>query len=438
LTFDVAIVGAGAAGLMAARVLGAAGKRIVVLEARDRAGGRMHTLDAAGAGAPIELGPEFVHGSPASTRALLREAGDAVVDNGERAFAWDGRGLEESTHDDFAAAERILAPALQRGRDCSVDAWLRECAARGIDPQRLQRTRDLVAGFDAADPARASVQMIAHEWTGDATADGTQSRPIRGYARAVAHLVATLAPHDVDIRYGHVVTTIERNATGVIVRVQSAAGAIAVEARAVIVTVPLGVLHARAADDGAIAFVPDLPARQRSALTRLAMGPVVKVVLLFAEPFWETIADGRYGDGAFFSGPGRFPTFWTQVPVRASLLTAWAGGPAAEALASLDADALTAAALDDAIALFAAPHARDLLLRGYVHDWQRDPFARGAYSYALVDARDARAELAQPIDGRLFLAGEATARISEAGTVAGALESGDRAANDVLAVLRTD
>ncbi len=438
MTHDVTIVGAGAAGLMAARILGAAGLRVVILEARTRAGGRMHTTVAAGAGAPIEYGPEFVHGSPAITRALLRESGDAVVDNGERSYVWNGRELEESTHDDFAAAERILTPAVTRAADCSLDDWLRDAALQGTDAHAIARTRELVAGFDAADPARASVHAIAREWTGDAHADGTQSRPIGGYGRAIAYLVGTLAAHDVAIRFGHIVTSIERDDTRTIVRARTDAREIAIEARAVIVTVPLGVLHASAGDDGAIAFAPGLPEPHLRALAALAMGPVIKVVLHFAEPFWETVAKGRYRDGAFFSGPGRFPTIWTQVPVRASILTAWAGGPAALALASLDEDALVTAALDDALALFDAPHARERFVRGYVHDWQRDPYARGAYSYALVGAGDARTDLARPIDRRVFLAGEATARVSEAGTVAGALESGERAARDVLAALRAD
>jgi monoamine oxidase len=438
MRYDVAIIGAGAAGLMAARVLGAAGKRVTILEARDRAGGRMHTIERAGAGAPIEFGPEFVHGSPAITRALLRESGDTVVDNGQSAWTWNGRALEESKRDDFAVAETILAGALDRPADCSVDAWLHEAMTRGADPRAIERTRSLVAGFDAADPARASAHMIAREWTGDATADGTQSRPIRGYAHAIAYLVRTLASYDIEISYARVVSTIERNDAGVVVRARSDASLSEIEARAVIVTVPLGVLQASSEREGAISFAPDLPHAHRRAMERLAMGPVLKVVLHFTEPVWESVAHGRYRDGAFFSGPGRFPTIWTQVPVRASILTAWAGGPAALALSSLDEEALVAAALDDAIALFDAPNARELLLVGYVHDWQRDPYARGAYSYALVDAGDAREELARPIDDRLFIAGEATARVSEAGTVAGALESGERAAKDVLAALRAD
>jgi monoamine oxidase len=421
---------------MAARVLGSAGKRIVVLEARDRAGGRMHTLDVEGVGAPVELGPEFVHGSPAITRTLLRESGDCVVDNARSAWVSSGHALEEATSDDFEIAETILTRALERESDCSVDVLLGEAATNGTDARAIARTRDLVAGFDAADPARASAQMIAREWTGDASADGTQSRPLRGYARAIAYLVGTLAPHDVRMCYGHVVSAIERTAAGVTVRARSDAGDVAIEARAVIVTVPLGVLQADLGAAGTIAFFPPLPASHDRALALLAMGPVCKVVLHFRVPFWETIAEGRYRDGAFFSGPGRFPTFWTQVPVRAPILTAWAGGPAAEGLASLADDALVAVALDDALALFDAPQARESFVRGYVHDWQRDPFSRGAYSYALVGAEGAREQLASPIGEWVFIAGEATARVSEGGTVAGALESGVRAANDVLAVLR--
>ena len=117
-------------------------------------------------------------------------------------------------------------------------------------------------------------------------------------------------------------------------------------------------------------------------------------------------------------------------------MIAWAGGPKADALADHDEAALTAAALDDLRKLFgddSNPHGE--LEAVYTHDWQHDPYSLGAYSYVAAGGGDARAQLAAAVDDVLFFAGEATASTSESGTVAGALQSGERAAGEALATL---
>jgi monoamine oxidase len=146
------------------------------------------------------------------------------------------------------------------------------------------------------------------------------------------------------------------------------------------------------------------------------------------------VQDGRLRDAAFFSTRSAFPTYWTQVPERAPLLTAWAGGPAADAFGSQEHEALVAEALAGAGALFEAPSlAEEECEATFFHDWQRDPFARGAYSYVLAGGAGARRRLGAPLAGNaLIIAGEATATDGEGGTVAGALLSGERAAGTLL------
>jgi monoamine oxidase len=417
---DSIVVGAGAAGLAAARAFVERGLQTVVLEARERVGGRILTQSDPRALAPVELGAEFVHGSPAVTLAALAAAGEAVVDNADASWSGSGGRLRAVAGDPFASSSQIFAPALQRA-DESVDALLRRAAADGADPVVLGWARALVEGFDAADPARASARAVAEEWCGAASADGTQSRPLRGYAPLVAYLARSLAPPRCRVYVRSVVRAIRRDAQGVRVEGDGPGGAFSLRAKRAVVTVPLGVLHA-----GSIAFDPALPESVREAFARLSMGPVVKVVLRFGESFWERLQDARFRDAAFFHAEeGPFPTFWTQLPVRARTLTAWAGGPRALALAHLSEAQAARAALDAAGTYFGDPAAaREACEAWYAHDWQRDPFARGAYSYALVGAGDARERLAEPVDARLAFAGEATAPSAEAGTVAGALWSG--------------
>lgn len=425
----LAVVGAGAAGLAAARAGGAAEASTIVLEAQQRIGGRILTHDDPVLGVPIELGAEFVHGTPETTLRLLRASGDVLVDTADRAFAFDGRALREAG-DPFEIVARALRGAASLREDVSVERY-----AATLSEEERRFTRLMVEGFDAADPARAGVRAIAEEWSDDENGQTSRSaRPGRGYGALTAALCASLDPRYVRVLLGTPVATIRRVSDGVAIDATAPHGEpLVVRARAAIVTLPLGVLQA-----GSVRFEPALPVETRRALEALVMGPVVKLALRFRRRFWEELDGGRYRDGAFFQHPeARFATFWAPVPRRAPLLMAWAGGPKADALADRSGAERIALALDELRALFggkADPRAE--LEAVWTHDWQRDPYARGAYSYVAVGGGDARAALATPVDGVLHFAGEATATSGGgAGTVDGALETGERAAREALAAL---
>jgi monoamine oxidase len=206
----------------------------------------------------------------------------------------------------------------------------------------------------------------------------------------------------------------------------------AVRAARAIIALPLGVLQQPPTAPGAVRFMPPLTGKELS-LRALGSGAITKIVLRFASSFWETLSGGRYADAAFFHAPHTaVPTFWTPMPVHAPLLVAWAGGPRAFAPGTDPTD-IVRAALASLGALFGTEADPAGHLEGYYyHDWQHDPFARGAYSYLLVGGGEAQGALAEPLDGTLFFAGEATDP-EEAGTVTGALQSGMRAAAEVLA-----
>jgi monoamine oxidase len=176
---------------------------------------------------------------------------------------------------------------------------------------------------------------------------------------------------------------------------------------------------------------------KRDALKHLAAGPVLKVLLRFRTAFWEALDDGRYRDAAFFHAPRlAFPTFWTALPVRTPVVVAWAAGPRASRFEGADSTKIVGEALASYSELFNDRiDVERELESATVHDWQKDPYARGAYSYATVGGEDARNELAKPLARTLFFAGEA-ADSEEAGTVAGALRSGARAAQELLAARR--
>jgi monoamine oxidase len=206
-----------------------------------------------------------------------------------------------------------------------------------------------------------------------------------------------------------------------------------IRSKAAIVTLPLGVLQAATREPGAVRFTPALTAK-REALKHLAPGPVLKVLLQFRTAFWDKLSGGRYRDVAFFHPrEAAFPTFWTALPLRVPLLVAWAAGPKADRLAGADTAEIVGHALSSLAELFGRRPKIDELLEGaWLHDWQRDPYARGAYSYVKVGGDKAREQLAEPLRETLFFAGEASDTEGEAGTVAGALQSGRRAAREVI------
>ena len=432
---DVVVVGAGAAGLAAAHVLSRAGIETAVLEARDRIGGRLLTREDPELPLPIELGGEFVHGAVEATFALLRAANTVPIDTAGTAFSYEDGALREG-EDRFGILARVMNGARDLDEDVSVEAFL---IRLGDDP-RTQREREyarmLVEGFDAADPRRASARAIADEWcAGQGGQLSSQFRFLGGYARLMRTLHGMLDPARVAVRLSTPVHAIRRDRRGVHVEAVSPTGAaLEVHARAALVTIPVGVLNA-----GTVRFDPPLPALTRDALEYLIMGPVVKLVMFFRTAFWETLRGGRYRNGAIFHRRNAaFPTFWTMLPLRAPVLVAWAGGPKADALAGLEQPALVERALDELQTLFGRDaDPRDALTSAYAHDWLRDPYSRGAYSYVAVGGVNARAHFAAPVDGTLFFAGEAAVAAREAGTVAGALQSGERAANEILRTLRT-
>jgi len=430
---DVIVVGAGAAGLAAARSLAARSMRVLLIEARDRVGGRIWSRQTSRTATPAELGAEFIHGRALQTMALLRDAGTAAIDVGSEYWVTGKRGRLQRDESAFMSAAKIFEATRELDRDESVDRFLR----RFERDERMQKTvaaaRDFVEGFEAADPAIASTRGIAFEW--QSGVDSTSARPLGGYPPLLERLRAECIEAGVRIELSTVVRAIAWQRGNVKIGATNSRGMAATfRARFAIVTLPIGVLRHNG-DETAVVFEPALPAAKQTALASIEMGHAVKVVLWFHTPFWERLEDGRYRDGAFFRSEGQaFQTYWTLVPVRSELVVAWAGGPKAYALRGLASADLVEEALNGFSQLFDAPDLTSSEFEGgLTHDWTSDPFSRGAYSYVAVDGANARAELAAQLDETLFFAGEATSTDGQGGTVNGALATGERAAAEVAA-----
>lgn len=428
---DVIVIGAGAAGLNAARILSAQSHRILVLEARDRVGGRVFPQNVAGLETAVELGAEFIHGSAAETLELLHAAGAGPQPTADESWIY-ANGALQPDEDDFFSSASIFERAHDLESDESVDAFLKRFAADPKMRATVTAARSFVEGFDAADPAIASVRGIAAEW--ESGTDSASARPRGGYGAMLVYLRDTCEAAGVDLRLSTEVRRIAWRRGHVAVEVRDRTGAVqTLQARTAIVTVPVGVLQ----DDNAIAFEPRLPPSKTEALRFIVSGHVVKVAMWFSSAFWECVDGGKYRDAGFFRREGRpFMAYWTQIPLRARLINAWAGGPRAEALRGVAQNELIDAAVEGFGELFGdAGTAHRVLAGAALHDWGRDPFACGAYSYVTVGGTGARGRLAQPVDATLFFAGEATSTNGQGGTVNGALITGVRAAAEAAAAL---
>lgn len=427
--YDVLVIGAGAAGLAAAEQLAVAGCSGLLVDARERTGGRCWSLRVPGL-PPVELGAEFIHGRPAATLSLIQEAGGAMLDAPRRPWIVK-QGRLVPREDYFAEIQAVMkADRALAHRDLSFDAYLDRALRPRLSQEACVYARMMVQGYDAADPARVSARAIAEEWTQESAA--ALARPLAGYGALLEHLCARLSAGSIGLKLQTVVRTVEWRRGFVAIEAQSCGMPFRATAARALITLPIGVLRAPARMPGAVRFKPHLKDK-RAALTRLGVGPVIKVVLHFHSAFWETLDRGRYRDGTFFHCPGAaFPTFWTALPVRAPLLVAWAGGPNAERMAGATPARIMRHALDSLRRIFGGDASASKLVNGYVYDWLRDPYARGAYSYVMVGGDRARETLAASIAGTLYFAGEATDLDGEAGTVAGALQSGRRAAREII------
>jgi monoamine oxidase len=461
---DVMIIGAGAAGLAAARDLSLAGCKVIVLEARDRIGGRVFTLHDSTAPIPIELGAEFVHGKPPELWQIAQRDHLKLSEVSGRHWYFENGKLSKS--DQFWDNIESLN---EKMRSTRTDQSLKDFLSTLPDDEETRRAKDTtvlyVEGFHAASIDRIGIHGLIKANEASESIEGHRSfRFYEGYGSLVDALRAEAEANGATIHLNTVVKEIRWSGQGVAAVCEG--GSSFAAARAVI-TLPLAVLQTRSDQPAAVRFNPELPQQKQSAINQLEMGHVLRIVLSFRERFWEplNILDQdnnpvKFADAGFIHSNGLpFPTWWTQLPIRAAVLVGWVGGPNADRLSQigtlvhdvvartaskgihLAADAgtpLGSIVLDQAITSLArlfnlsSEDILDLLAAVYFHDWQHDPFSRGAYGYVPVGGLGDQSVLSQPVDGTLFFAGEATS-VGHIGTVHGAIMSGQRAAEEILA-----
>lgn len=431
--FDVVIVGGGVAGLTALAELDRAGLRVLCIEARDRIGGRIFSAHDALAPIPVELGAEFIHGRPPEIWNIVRSGSLAVYDCADAAVhIRDGK---VQRHGDAWEPIGQLMADMRKAADQSGDqpfsAFLQRSSHSAV---AKELSASFVEGFNAARKEVIGIASLAKDGRAADQIEGDRSFRLPGGYDALPLTILRGVPEGQSkLRLNTVLIGVEWQAGSVTLRTASAlTGAThTISARRVLLTLPLGVLQARKPTPGSIGWKP-VPGRVLEAASELAFGQVVRVVLRFRNAFWEDNTD--FADAGFFlSNETLFPTWWTPLATRASMLTGWSAGPHADDLLAKPRKIVIAEAVASLARVLGVPAATisRLLEQAYFHDWHSDPFARGAYSYVPAGALSASEALAEPVEDTLYFAGEATELNGHSATVHGAMASALRAARRI-------
>jgi monoamine oxidase len=415
---DTLIIGGGIAGLTAARHLTEAGQRIRLLEAHDRLGGRIYTQHTPQF--PVELGAEFVHGRSQEILGLAAEAAAPIVPV-QGSFRRKIKGQWQDSGRLMAKVDQLFAKLPADEPDQSFQYYLDRS---GMDEEVKQQALRYVEGFHAADPSLISARSLRRDTLAEEAIDGDhQYRITTGYDSLVRGVVDRIDRERCEIVMNAAVSQIVWRPGQVVAR----ASTTEYQAPRAIVTLPLGVLKSNS-----VIFSPALPEKQ-NAISFLAMGPVIRVSLCFHEKFWERVP--QMADLSFlFTDDPEFPTWWTSNPLPYPILTGWAAGPNAGAHAGRSKEEIIRSAVQALVQILEVSESdlRAQMTGSFMHDWQADPFSRGAYSYAAVGGMDAADTLAKPVANTLYFAGEATNGDGYNGTVHGAIATGMRAARELL------
>ncbi len=405
---DVVVVAAGVAGLTAARGLAEAGASVVLLEAAERVGGRVHTVRLAGSNLPVETGAEFVHGRPPELIALAHEAGLTLVEREGKFYSFENGRLDEAEWED--SAFEVLDQLPEEG-DQPFSEFL---ASQKLPEKTAKRVTDYVEGFNAADARVIGTAALRKQQQAEEAIEGERIfHVLEGYDRVPLFLLDRFLAAGGRVHLETPVTEITWKRGEALVRTANAA-VMELRARRVVVALPLGVLKA-----GTVTVSP-MPQQAAEAIRKLVMGAATRVTLSFRERFWDEDAPGL----SFLFAAGEVVPVWWNPAADSAVLTGWIGGPSA-ARGPMG-ESLRHAGLATLGRIFGREDLGSLLLDWNSHDWQRDPLSLGAYSYVPAGAVEASEALAEAFEDTLYFCGEHTDTTGQWGTVHAAMRSGMR------------
>jgi monoamine oxidase len=410
---SVVIIGGGIAGLSAANELLRNDCTVTLLEAKERFGGRIHTIQQGNL--PIELGAEFIHGKSKPLLKAIRAAGLSMheVPTANRIFE---KGKLKPVNI-WGKVGEVMNQINPRTPDCSFQEFI---AKQKLNDRTRRLMTMFVEGFDAAHTERIGVHgLLKGERSAEKMEGDWQGRVNEGYSALIAFFENEIRARGGTLVKEALARRIRWKRGSVDITVHRGGGEEMFPAETALLTLPLGVWKARE-----VVFEPGLVEKQDAA-DQMQFGNVTKITLVFRKQWWPKANFG------FIHAPDEpIPTWWSDP--RGPVLTGWTGGPKADALSTHSSVQLETVALGILRKIFGTPSLRRQLVCSYAYNWANDGHIRGAYSYIPVNGLDLPNVLGAPIEGTLFFAGEATATDAQMGTVFGALESGLRAAREIL------
>lgn len=401
-SLDVIIIGAGVAGLSAARQLQQAGKRVIVLEARSRIGGRIYTRHDI-AEVPVELGGELIHGTQAATWDIINQEHIRTTE------------LKEPDEPDESSLDFSRFPKPRAHEN--VEEYLQRI---NLDGKHMPSYLQFLSVDD--EPLRRMDARFFFAYYSYQSASGElygehDFRIPDGYDQVLNALAK-----DITIRTQAIVQEVHWSDEHVKVLFLHNHKIERLEAKTALITLPIGILR-----HGDVRFSPTLPSEKLAAIQQFSTVDVAKMIYVFDT---KVLPDGVDQLDDLTSNP---PMWWRgnagHDNAQGDVVVAWAAGDNARILLEQDYESALYSGLGSLRKLLGKP---ELLPRAaMMHNWAGDPYTRGAYSFLLTGSDDARETLGTPIGNTLFWAGEATST-ENGSTVHGAYESGLRAAEEIL------
>lgn len=425
MNFDVVIIGAGVSGLAAAKELCANGFSVCLVEARNRIGGKIHTVRHDGVSVPLELGAEFIHANPKFTNEIIKKHRlrvDTIY--GERLLQSSEGKLEKGDY--WSKMSPVFKELSILEEDMSFKTFLDRNEGKFSEETERIFTQ-FVEGFNAAPSGDLSALMLGEEYNEAGEDSYVNHRLLDGYETIPKALFSDIAQENCTLLLNHIVTRVSWKKDEVTIEGKVDSKPFSVQATKIIVTVSPSILTSQS-----IRFLPDIPLKRETA-SQIGMGTVIKIVVIFNDGYWKL--DERLGNTAFMHTiREQVPTWWTLKPLEAPVLVGWISGSATEKFQGFSSGEMQQMVVECLRDIFdrSESQIREIVRDIIVVDWQKDPFALGAYSYQKVGHPMARTYLGEPIEETLFFAGEATDNIVDTATVESAIASGYRAAKEIV------
>ena len=418
----VVVIGAGLAGLAASRELIRAGHQVVVLEARDRMGGRIWT-SSKWPDLPLDLGASWIHGVTGNPITGLADQLGArrLVTSYERTAIYntDGEVLSDAEESQLDGIRKQIFDSLRKAQDSGADISVRQALASlekklADDPAALSFLNFCLSGNIEQEYAGSASRLSSHWYDSAKEFEGDDVLFAQGFKVITDYLAK-----GIDIKLSQVVKEIRWQESEVRVRTADREFV----ADHVVITLPLGVLQ-----HNDVRFIPELPKEKRNAISKLGMGVLNKCYLRFSHAFWPDDMDWL----EYISAKHGEWTEWVsfQRAVKLPILLGFNAADRGRDIEGWSDGQIVASAMETLQTIFGAEIPQPIDYQ--ITRWASDPFTRGSYSYnAIGSSPEMRGALANPVNGQFFFAGEATHR-DYFGTAHGAYLSGLRAARDVL------